>query len=225
MKIGIVAALDGELRPLVRGWSRAGKLYRGNIGGAECFAIAAGMGAPAATRGVEQLFAAACTLDALLSVGWAGALVSDLRAPSAVTVSEVVESRTGERYLIEPLGGSTLVTTDRIVLHKEKQALGPRYHASLVDMEAATVARLARARDVRFLCVKAISDDAESRLPDFNRFTDASGQLRTTPLVAHVILRPVSWGPLILLGINSKRAAQALAHEVPKCLRGAGLIS
>ena len=224
MKIGIVAALEGELRPLVGGWSRKGGIYRGAIGDAECFAVAAGVGASAATRGVEQLFAASGTFDVLMSIGWAGALVAKLRAPSALVIGEVVESRTGERYPLEP-GGPTLVTTDRMIPQHEKQVLGARYGASLVDMEAATVARLARARGVRFLCVKAISDDADTRLPDFNRFTGASGTLKMPALIAHVILRPTSWRALMLLGINSKRAAEALAIEVPQCLRGAGLIS
>jgi adenosylhomocysteine nucleosidase len=224
MKIGIVAALEGELRPLVRGWSREGKLHHGKIGSAECVAIAAGMGASAATRGVEQLFAAAPALDALISIGWAGALVNELRAPSAVIIGEVVESRTGERYTLEP-GGPTLVTTDRMIPQHEKHALGARYRASLVDMEAATVARLARSRGVRFLSVKAISDDADTRLPDFNRFTNSAGTLKLPALLAHVIVRPGSWGALMLLGINSKRAAEALADEVPQCLRGAGLVS
>jgi adenosylhomocysteine nucleosidase len=78
---------------------------------------------------------------------------------------------------------------------------------------------------VRFLCVKAISDDAETKLPDFNRFTSASGTLNMPSFLAHVIVRPGSWGALLLLGINSKRAAQALASALPKCLQGAGLIS
>jgi adenosylhomocysteine nucleosidase len=219
-----VAALPGELKPLVRGWSRgADGVWRGRIGEAECFAAAEGMGAAAATRGLGRVVAAAGSLDAVLSLGWAGALTAEVRAPEAFVVGEVIESRTGERTWLG--SGPRLVTAERFVPCAEKPLLAERYGAALVDMEAATVARLAAARGIGFLCVKAVSDDAAEELPDFSRFTGADGQLRMAAFLGHVMLRPRYWRALKLLGINSKRAAEGLAARVPECLRGAGLIS
>ncbi len=225
MKVGIVAALPGELKPLVKGWLRgADGVYRGTIGEAECFAVAGGMGAACAMRGVERVCAAAGAPDALLSLGWAGSLTEQARAPDAFAVGAVVESRTGERYLLDA-EGPTLVTAGHVVRRAEKRALAERYGAALVDMEAASVARLARAKGTRFLCVKAVSDDVDAELPDFNRFAGTDDQLRIAGLVGHVILRPRYWSALKLLAINSKRGAEGLAMRVPQCLRQAGLIS
>ena len=228
VQVGIVAALPGELKPLVRGWQRSAEgVFSGRIksslGEVQCFAVAAGMGAFAATRGLERVLAAAGSLDAILSLGWAGSLADDVHAPQAFTIGEVVESRTGERYRLDT-PGPTLVTAPHVVPRAEKRALAARYGASLVDMEAATLARLARARGIPFLCVKAVSDGVDEDLPDFNRFT-ANGKLRMSAFLAHVILRPRYWRPLKLLGINSKRAAEELAKQVPGCLGGVSLIS
>ena len=50
-KIAIIAALPGELKPLVRGWQRPEpNLWTGSIAGREAIAVAGGMGAEAATR-------------------------------------------------------------------------------------------------------------------------------------------------------------------------------
>ena len=224
-RLGMVAALPGELRPLVQGWQRGvDGVYRGNIGPAECFAVAAGMGAARASHGVEQVFAAAGKLDAVISLGWAGSLIEEVQAPACLQVGAVVESRTGERYVLDA-AGPTLVTAGHVVRRAEKHALAERYGASLVDMEAATVARLAQARGVRFLCLKAVSDNVDDDLPDFDRFAGRDGQLRMGAFVRHVILRPQYWRALKLLGMNSRLAANALATRVPECLRGAGLIS
>ncbi len=57
-RIAIIAALPGELKPLVRGWKRAeSDLWTGQIAGHEAIAIAGGMGAAAAARAVNRVFA------------------------------------------------------------------------------------------------------------------------------------------------------------------------
>jgi adenosylhomocysteine nucleosidase len=228
MSIGIIAALPGELKPLVAGWRQVeAGVWSGTTGGQACVAAADGMGHEAARRACEKVFAMAGDagpIDTLYSVGWAGSLSCGAKPPDAWEVSEVIDARTGERFLAGPeepgpeqpdkANGIRLVTLDHVAGVAEKRQLAERYQAVMVDMEAATVARLARERGVQFRCVKGISDGATDRLPDFSRFISARGQLRMPAFLAHVALRPGYWRNLARLGKNSGQAAENLAVRV-----------
>lgn len=218
-RIGIIAAMPGELKPLVQGWKplprvRSGTAaWQGKMGEADCIAVCAGMGQAAAER--------ACTLagqvQALVSVGWAGALSCGMQPGSAYVVNEVVDEATGERYStasssVAAAAMLKLVTIDHVVGDPaEKRKLGIHYRAVLVDMEAASVARYARARAIPFYCLKAVSDVQGEVLPDFSRYTDGEGQLRLSALLAHVALRPHYWPALARIGSNGKKGAVEIA--------------
>jgi len=236
-KIGIVAALRGELHPLVREWPRTDHVSIGELrvsdGGTansvQCFAAAEGIGAAAATRSFAALRAAAGELDAIVSYGWVGALSCGVKPPLVYSVAEVVDARTGERFLANtqasgPTSALRLVTLDHVARRDEKRALAERYQAVLVDMEAATVARLAQAHGIPFLCLRGISDGYATALPDFNRFITPQGQLRTAAFAASALLQPGSWGSLMELGRNSRAAAEALARALPDILRQTKLV-
>jgi adenosylhomocysteine nucleosidase len=81
-------------------------------------------------------------------------------------------------------------------------------------MVASTVARLAFGISIPFYCFKAISDDANAKLPDMSPFIADSGQLRMGPFLLHVAVRPYLWNALIDLGRKSSEAARALADEL-----------
>lgn len=215
--IGVVAALPGELKPLVAGWQRLERnLWQGSLAGQTIFAIASGMGREAATRGVRRLLDLAAErkepLTTLASVGWCGALRCAVKPPEAHRVSEVIDTRTGERFATSQPQGLRLVTLDHVAGVEEKRRLSESYSAQLVDMEAATVARLARLEALRFLCYKAISDGATERLPDFSRFMNRQGALNMPAFLGHVALRPRYWANLARMGANSKQAALQLAR-------------
>lgn len=229
--IGIIAALAGELKPLVRTWPRTDEVSIGWVGGTQCYAAAAGMGEFGAARAFAAIREAAGELDGLVSYGWAGALSCGVTPQRVYRVSEVVDSRTGERYqAVDRSKGNgapavRLLTLDHVARQEEKRVLAERYRASLVDMEAATVARLARAHAIPFFCLKGVSDGYNDKLPDFNRFLGRDGQLRMIPLVAHVLLQPRSLGGLVTLGRNSSAAAQGLAQALPGLLGAGKLVS
>jgi adenosylhomocysteine nucleosidase len=213
-RIGIVAAMPGELKPLVSGWKKLdGNAWTGAVAGRECMAVAGGMGRDAATQACERIFAAG-PVDALMSVGWAGALSCGVKPPDAYEVKEVVETQTDERFFTGQEQGLRLVTLDHVAGVKEKRRLAESYRAVLVDMEAATVARLAQVRDVTFLCCKGISDSSTDVLPDFSRFISAKGQMRMGAFLAHVAVRPRYWGNLARMGQNSQKAAVALGRLI-----------
>lgn len=216
-RIGIVAALPGELKPLVRGWERRGPVFVGRAGESEIVAATAGMGAAAVTRACEQVLASG-SIDALASVGWAGSLSCGLKPPEAVAVREVIDARSGERFSTVHAQGQRLITIDHVVAAPEKRSLAAQYQATLVDMEASAVARCANARNLPFLCFKAVTDGPNDKLPDFNRFTGADGQLRMASLVTWVLLHPHYWAAFGRLGKNSRLAAEELAKLTTRIL-------
>jgi len=225
MRIGIIAALPGELKPLVRGWERLPTAAGSNIrmwqrpqaaGQDEVIAVCAGMGAAAARRA----FTAAeflGPLDEVLSVGWAGALQKECVAGRCYQAAQVIDTQTGERFSAGA-GRLRLATTVRVADATEKRRLAESYGASLVDMEAAVVARLALMRGIPVRCFKAVSDGVAAELPDLNPFVDVDGQMRMGKFLGYVALRPAYWGPLMQLGKNSAVAARSLATAVSSAL-------
>jgi len=230
MRIGIIAALPGELKPLVRGWEKLPVVRGSGIqmwqtmkGEDELIAVCAGMGAAAARRAFTAAEFAG-SLDRVFSVGWAGALTREAESGTAYVVSEIIDTQTGERFASAPPGtGVRLVTTLGAVGEWEKDRLAASYNASLVDMEAAAIARLARMRDIPVFCIKAVSDGVDAHLPDLNPFIDVDGQLRLPAFLGFIALRPQYWGPVAKLGSTSAKAAKNLALVIAPRLRMEGL--
>lgn len=223
-RIGIVAALPSELRPLTRHWHHHNKIAVGHIGNLDAVATCAGMGEQAVLRACERLLTVPPTdnpIDTLISVGYAGSLSCGLHAPDAVAVREVIDARTGESFPAETIEGEPaslkpqrLVTLDHVASPDEKRRLAADHQATLVDMEAAPVARFARAKNLQFFCIKAVTDGPNDELPDFGRFTAADGRLRTTAFAAWAAVHPQYWRVLGELEKNSRAAS----HELEKFL-------
>jgi adenosylhomocysteine nucleosidase len=220
MRIGIIAALPGELKPLVRGWQKMPvargsgiRMWETVRGTDEVVAVCAGMGAAGARRAFTAAEFAG-SLDAVVSVGWAGALTETFPPGSGAMPSEVVDAQTGERFALQSGQGYRLVTTADVAGAAEKRRLAASYRAELVDMEAATVARLAQMRGIPVWCLKAVSDGPAMELPDLNRFIDVDGKMKMAQFLGHVALRPGYWGSLLELGRSSAKAAQWLAGAV-----------
>jgi adenosylhomocysteine nucleosidase len=129
----------------------------------------------------------------------------------------VIDSRTGERFGAQsdgPQFEQVLVTTDAIVGVREKARLFTSYHAAAADMEAATVARLARAHGLEFRAIKAISDEADFEMEGLARFATADGQFREGAFALSTALRPRQWSKAIALARNSSKALSALTDAL-----------
>jgi adenosylhomocysteine nucleosidase len=213
-RVAIIAAMAGELKPLVRGWPSS---TRGNIRfwaqrneEEEWIAACAGAGQAAATRAFAAIEDGG-PIDLVFSVGWVGALKPDLAPGTAHNVTGVIDARTGERFRCDAGAGDRWLVTSPIVANQaEKQRLASAYNADLVDMEAAAIARLAQMRDIPFYCVKGVSDGFHDKLPDFNRFIRPDGQFDLTAMVLFAILRPWHWPSLIRMGENSSKASGSI---------------
>ena len=219
IRAAIIAAMPGELKPLVRGWShqRGGPvdLWRWKYEEGEWIAACSGAGRDAATRA----FAAAEStgpLDLVLSMGWAGGLTSAMRTGQSYRVSVVIDARTGERFQAAKfsLGDHLLVTSPKVAGEFEKHRLATAYNADLVDMEAAAIARLAQMRGIPFYVIKGVSDGLNDKLPDFNRFILPDGRFNMAGMVLFSILRPWHWPSLVRMGENSRKASQIMREAV-----------
>lgn len=223
-RVGIVAALPGELKPLVKGWRRvaAGKhMHRWEKAGrgARWIAVCAGIGRDAATRAFAEAERDGA-LSAVVSMGWVGAVTAEIQPGQVYPVAQVLDARTGEQFpLVSSERKLRLVTTARVADRKEKLRLAEAYPgAVLVDMEGATVARLASLRSIPMYCFKGVSDGLADRIPDLNPFIDGMGQFHTARFALSAIYRPRYWNALRRFGENSRKAAQALAVSVGEFL-------
>jgi adenosylhomocysteine nucleosidase len=140
----------------------------------------------------------------------------ELEPGSVAEAGCVVDAQTGERYGSE---GLLLATTASIASVAEKARLAASYGAAMVDMEAATVARLARAHGLGFRAVKGISDAHDFELEGLSKFAGPRGTFRTGAFALHTMLRPGTWGKAMELGKNSKRALVSLTERLEEILR------
>ena len=216
-RTAIIAAMSGELKPLVRGWKhqssngiqtwshRDDNLY---------VAACAGAGQSAATRAFAAVEEDA-PIDLVFSIGWAGALTPDLAPGTAHNVAGVIDVQTGERFRCDAGAGDLwLATSPKVADASEKRRLASTYSAALVDMEAAAIARLAQMREIPFYCVKGVSDGFHDKLPDFNRFIRPNGQFDMARMVLFSILRPWYWPSLVRMGENSSKASLSIRESL-----------
>jgi adenosylhomocysteine nucleosidase len=209
----IIAALPREVKHLVCGWQEhrlpnKTVLYTNDVAVVAC----GGIGPARATLAIQAAMAMK-PVTALLSVGLAGACDPSLKVGDIVRAGVVVDTQSGERYSNSQFK-QVLVSTPAIASVKEKQRLYESYRASAVDMEAATVARIAQAHNLPFQAIKAISDDASFELQELGRFVTPDGQFREAAFAAYSVAQPRLWSKLFHLAGNGKRALECLTAEL-----------
>ncbi len=221
-RIAILAALQREVAPLVRDWPVRTVSRSAGTRVWECdraVVACAGMGRDRVTRALE-LAESRGPLHLVISIGYAGALRTGMPTDTVYWPSIVIDDRTGERFACSD-GVGTLVTMDHAVGREEKLTLAARWNADLVDMESATVARLARLRALPFRALRAISDSVDDNLPDFSRFTDERGGFRSGSFAMYAALHPWLIPTTLRLGKQSARASQAIAEALQQILQQA----
>ena len=224
-KIAIIAALPREISGLVRG-TRAESEPRQHgihvhvIGSA--VVVAAGMGESRVTLAFDAALRTE-GIELVVSTGLAGACSPQVHAGEVVEATTVVEAKTGERYPCSTSGAEhVLLTTEAIAGVREKARLYNSYNAAMVDMEAATVARLALARGLRFRAIKGISDAHDFEMESMSRFADSHGHFRTAAFALHTTMRPQTWSSAMRLGRQSNRALTKLWNDLRLLINSAG---
>jgi adenosylhomocysteine nucleosidase len=102
-----------------------------------------------------------------------------------------------------------LASSELIASSHLKRQLAKSYGAHVVDMEAAAVARAAQKHNLRFVAVKAISDEVDFDIPELNRFV-RGGRFATESFVLYAAPRPWLWFKMLRLARNTKRASENL---------------
>ena len=234
-KIAVVAALEEELSPLAERLrdpvSRrldSLRVTEGRLGEVQVVLAATGDGEQAAKAGISQLFAYR-EIDALIVVGVAGGLDPGLQA-GAVVGARAVHNGTGpvgepdQEWLVraiqrEEMVGGTVVSSSGIAVDPEsKSRLWLELDAgepAVVDLESATYARAAVAKNIPYLVVRAVSDTADETLPlDFNRFRGPDGRIDRNRVLRHALLHPALLPRLLALRDRVRECSQKLADVV-----------
>jgi len=214
-EVAIVAALEREVRPLIRNWrsrvrEHGGRSFRffekGNV-----VLVCGGMGPEAARRATEAIIVL-YRPSLVESVGFAGALQESQRAGDLLEPRQVIDAGDGSR--IETGVGTGILVSFRSVAGRDQKArLARAFGAQAVDMEAAAVARGSQAHGLRFRALKVISDETSFPMPSIEGFVGANGEFRAAGFAAHAAAHPGLWAPLIRLARNSAKASRVLcAH-------------
>jgi adenosylhomocysteine nucleosidase len=214
-RTAILAALPRELAPLVKDWPVQSVSRSDGARIAECdraVAVCAGMGAARVALAME-LAQSRGPLDMIISAGYAGALRMETAAGTVFWPSLVIDAYTGERHTCGR-GTGTLVSIDHVADRQEKRTLVGRWGADLVDMEAASVASMAKERGLPFRALRVVSDEADESLPDLNRFTGPDGSFREAAFAAYIMLHPWLIPSAMRMGRNAARGSQAMAREL-----------
>ncbi len=221
VKVAMVAALEREVHRLVKGWSRVEREHEGQrftfFESGETVVVCGGIGAEAARRATEATVAL-YQPGLVLSVGFAGGLEPGLKVGNIFSPSRVVDARDGSSVEVGA-GSGVLVSAGGIAGVEQKAKLAESYGAQALDMEAAAVARGAQARGVRFMAVKAISDESSFAMPAMDRFVGADGQFQAGRFVAFAGLRPWLWLRVMRLARNSAKASGALCAELERYIQ------
>ena len=162
----------------------------------------------------------------LFIVGFAGGL-SDTAAPGGLIfankVTDGTETFSPDASLFAAaealdLSGikierGMLVTVDRVATTAaEKRELAKRTGAIAVDMETAGAVRVAEARGIPWLAVRAITDGVNDALPlDFNALANPDGSVNRGRVIRATLAQPHKIPALIRLGQRSSLAANNLA--------------
>lgn len=220
-RVAIVAALEREVAPLVKGWSstvRAHQMRAYRIFERDRIAlVCGGVGAVPARRAAEAIVAS-FTPQVLISAGFAGATSHGMQVGDPLTAATVVDAAGGKRYSTQ-FGLGVLATVHSTAGPGEKAELLARFGAHAVDMEAAGVAEVAELNRLSFLAVKAISDLPDFQMPPVQQFIGPDGEFETGRLVAFAAFRPVLWRQLRELAANSARASETLCRVLGSVLQ------
>jgi len=242
---GIVAALVWELSGLKRRIEK-GKLERieglrflsGILAGTEVVLVASGIGqeqAAYAARLLLQRFQPSL----LLSIGFAGALQSELQPADLILGERIIGTR-GKGDLLEVLPLSpalltqaeqaaktsglrwwkgTLLCSNRMLIEPREKSEAAESEALAVEMESWAIAQIALKAGVPFLAVKTISDLLDQGLGlDFNRLLDRNGYPAYSKILLAILTHPGALPSLWRLQRTTTRAKRSLTTFLARFL-------
>jgi len=215
-RVAIVAALEREVRPLVKNWRVSEKEYGGRslrfFENEDKVLVCGGIGAAAARRAAEAVIAI-YEPKLIYSAGFAGALDAKLKVGDVVRPQRVVNAGDGSSVTLD-VGQGVLVSFASVASPDQKRRLWESFGAQAVDMEAAAVARAAEVRGIEFAAIKVISDEVDFDFPSTERFVDPDGRFAEGKFAWFAAVRPWLWPQVMRLARNSSRASHTLCARL-----------
>jgi len=218
VRVAVVAAMEREVAPLVKGWRVVRKEHEGRsfrfYESGNWVVVCGGVGAEAARRTAEAVIGI-YRPGKIYSAGFAGALGPEGKVGEIVVPRTVINAGDGSRVELAE-GEGVLVSFGAVAGVEQKAQLRKSYSAQAVDMEAAAVARAAELRGVEFGAVKAISDEYDFDFPEMARFVDGTGQFSEMKFAGYAAVRPWLWRRLARLARNSWSASRGLCDRLER---------
>lgn len=217
-RIAIVCAMEAEIKPLVRKWRKVRDRGLTFFESEEAVAVAAGIGSAPAALAAMALVAREQP-SSLVSVGFAGALRSNLQVGDVLWPRTVINVATSRRFESRSEKADGILVSGRVIADEDrKKDLHEQFEADAIDMESAGIASVADSCGLPFIAVKVISDEVDFAMPPLNEFVDTTGRFHVAAFIMKAAVRPKWWGPTWQLSQNSRRASvelcQALAHQM-----------
>jgi len=233
--VGLVCALPIELGTFldrcekVRKYSGGKFVFRGGryddirIAIVEC-----GTGF-ARARAATQSLIDAHSPDWILSSGFSGGLLPEMKPGQIVIANSIVDTHEHELNIDVHVAEDTarglyvgrFVTADKIVrMVDEKMALAEQHAAIAVDLESLAVAQVCQETQTRFMAVRVISDDLSADLPpEVLSVIGNSGTVRLGAAIGSLWKRPSSAKDLWNLREAAMTAAERLADFLDGVVR------
>jgi len=206
------------------------RIYRGEHENREVMLVETGIGKRRAERAAE-LVLERYPITSLVSLGFGGALTEEAKAGDVVLCSTLHEegaespchsdanlislaAQAVESAEVRLLQGSSVTAASVVSEPTAKEALGTRFSAKVVDMESYWIGRIASAKQVPFLAVRAISDALADSLPPFGLFLDSNGNWRRKRAALYFLFRPHQLMKLYCYYRNARKAERNLSRFV-----------
>jgi len=213
------------------------KVYRGKLHNKDAVLVRTGMGkerAENATRFVLERY----PVTAIISLGFAGALSSELRVGDVVVCSTLHcgPGSEQEEQELEPCAADANLHSlalqcpeDRVTRFcvgsgvtalqldpdpAKMQELREAFNAHIIDMESYWIARMASARQIPFIAIRSISDTIERSVQPFDRILASDGSLLWRKAVLCFLLRPQYLANVFTLYRNTRPAKRNMAAFV-----------
>lgn len=220
--LGIEAAgtadrVEGATTTRISGFTE----HAGTLSGKEAVVVETGVGGQAAAAAVSNVIDFHAPLW-VISAGFAGALVDDVRRGHILMANEVVCADAPPLSVgltINPddtpgLHVGRLVSVDKLIRTRQaKELLGKQHQAIACDMETYAIAEVCRRKNVRFLSVRIISDALTDELPkEVERLLSQKTMAGKVGAAARAVFqRPGSALDLLKLQDDALKASDRLA--------------
>lgn len=172
------------------------------------------------------------TLEAIVSVGFAGAIDPAYKSGELCLVEQVTATNTDQYYypsedfvelitdnLNLPFTRSKLVSIKKTASSvANKKELRRSVDANIIDQETYWVAEVADNKEIPFIGIRVVHDELKRELPPTHCYDNTSGKPSVKRILLWVLKNPIKAVDLPRHGFNNLRARYVLADAVEKSI-------